>query len=106
MSGNFTVSLEILSPIEGHSSLPNSPRNCTNSYHPQSDGQTESLNWELEQYVQLFTNEHQDNSDELLPLAEFSYNNHVHSATQHTPFVIDTGQHLCMGFELNFGPSQ
>jgi hypothetical protein len=27
------------------------------AYHPQSDGQTEHLNQELEQYVQLFTNE-------------------------------------------------
>jgi transposase InsO family protein len=60
-------------------------------YHPQSNGQTERLNQEMEQYVRLFTNERQDNWDELLPLAEFSYNNHVHSATQHTPFILDTG---------------
>ena len=37
--------------------------------------------------------------DELLPLAEFQYNNHVHSATQQTPFMLDTGQHPQMGFE-------
>ena len=75
------------------------------AYHPQSDGQTERLNQELEQYVRLFTNERQDNWDELLPLAEFSYNNHIHSATQHTPFILDTGRHPRMGFEPNAEPS-
>jgi len=27
----------------------------------------------------------------LLPLAEFAYNNHVHSSTQQMPFLLDTG---------------
>jgi hypothetical protein len=76
------------------------------AYHPQSDGQMKRLNQEMEQYVCLFTNERQDNWDELLPLAEFSYNNHVHSATQHTPFVLDTGRNPCMGFEPNVEPSR
>ena len=75
------------------------------TYHPQSDGQTECLNQELEQYIRLFTNERQDDWDELLPLAEFSYNNHVHSATQHTLFVLDTGRHPRIGVELNAEPS-
>jgi hypothetical protein len=75
------------------------------AYHPQSDGQTECLNQELEQYIQLFANERQDNWDELLPLFEFSYNNHIHSATQHTLFVLDTGWHPHMGFEPNAEPS-
>ena len=37
--------------------------------------------------------------DELLPMAEFQYNNHIHSSTQQTPFLLDTGQHPHMGFE-------
>jgi hypothetical protein len=32
-------------------------------------------------------------------LAEFQYNNHVHSATQQTPFMLDSGRHPRMGFE-------
>ena len=30
---------------------------------------------------------------------EFQYNNHVHSATQQPPFLLDTGQVPCMGFK-------
>jgi len=69
------------------------------AYHPQTNGQTERVNQELEQYLQLFVNEHQDNWNSLLPLAEFVYNNHVHSSTQQTPFFLDTGRHPRMGFE-------
>jgi hypothetical protein len=32
-------------------------------------------------------------------MAEFQYNNHIHSSTQQTPFLLDIGQHPCMGFE-------
>src|ERR1700679_1109802 len=51
----------------------------TTAYHPQADGQTERVNQELEQYLRVFVNERQDDWDELLPMAEFKYNNHVHS---------------------------
>ena len=61
------------------------------AYHPQTDGQTEQVNQELEQYLQIFVGECQDDWYSLLPLAEFSYNNHVHSSTQQTPFLLDTG---------------
>ena len=69
------------------------------TYHLQTDGQTEWVNQELEQYLQIFVGERQDDWYTLLPLAEFSYNNHVHSSTQQTPFLLDTGRHPRMGFE-------
>jgi len=69
------------------------------AYHPQTDSQTKQVNQELEQYIWLFMNEHQDNWNSLIPLAEFAYNNHVHSSTQQTPFFLDTGSHPRMGFE-------
>ena len=78
---------------------------ASTAYHPQTDGQTERLNQELEQYIRLFVNERQDNWDELLSMGEFAYNNHVHSATQHTPFLLDTGRNPRMGFEPNSEPS-
>ena len=61
------------------------------AWHPQTDRQTEHINQELDQYLQLFVNERQDNWYDLLPMAEFQHNNHVHSATQQPPFLLDTG---------------
>ncbi len=46
------------------------------TYHSKTDGQTEQVNQELEQYLQIFVGECQDNWYALLPLVEFSYNNH------------------------------
>jgi len=68
-------------------------------WHPQTDGQTECVNQELDQYLWLFVNEQQDNWYDLLPMAEFQHNNHVHSATQQPPFLLNTGRLSHMGFE-------
>jgi len=76
------------------------------AYHPQTDGQTERVNQELEQYLRIFIGERQDDWYTLLPLAEFSYNNHIHSSMQQTPFLLDTGRHPQMGFELHQPPSR
>ena len=72
---------------------------ATTAYHPQGDGQTERVNQELEQYLRIFINQRQDDWDDLLPLVEFQYNNHVHAATQNVPFLLDTGRIPRMGFE-------
>ena len=45
------------------------------AYHPQTDGQTEQVNQEIEQYLRLFVNWHQDDWFDWMSLAEFSYNN-------------------------------
>ena len=57
------------------------------------------MNQELEQYLRIFVNQRQDNWSDLLPLAEFQYNNHVHSSTQHPPFLLESGCLPWMGFE-------
>ncbi len=59
----------------------------------------EQVNQELEQYLQLFTSERQDDWADLLSMVEFQYNNHIHSSTQQTPFLLDSGQHPWMDFE-------
>src|SRR5258708_28402877 len=41
----------------------------------------------------------QDDWDNWLTLAEFTYNNKVHAATHQTPFELDAGQHPCLGVE-------
>jgi hypothetical protein len=69
------------------------------AYHPQTDGQTEHVNQVLEGYLRTFTSRQQDNWDNLLPSGEFHYNNSVHSLTQQTPFMLDTGRNPHMGFE-------
>jgi len=69
------------------------------AWHPQTDGQTERVNQELDQYLWLFVNEWQDNWYDLLPMAEFQHNNHVHYTTQQPPFLLDTRCIPCMGFE-------
>ena len=56
------------------------------AFHPQTDGQTEHQNQTMEQYLRAFCNYKQDNWVELLPLAEFAYNNSVHASTRMTPF--------------------
>jgi transposase InsO family protein len=78
---------------------------ASTAYHPQTDGQTERVNQEMEQFLRVFVSERQDDWDELLPLSEFAYNNHIHSSTQQTPFMLDTGRHPRMGFEPHAGLS-
>lgn len=70
------------------------------AYHPQTDGQTERVNQDLEQYLRLFIDHRQTDWPEWLATAEFSYNNKVHSATKETPFKVNTGQHPRMGFDV------
>jgi len=59
----------------------------------------ECINQELDQYLQLFVNERQNNWYNLLPMVEFQHNNHIHFATQQPPFLLDTRHIPCMGFE-------
>jgi len=75
------------------------------AWHPQTDRQMERVNQELDQYLQLFVNKWQDDWYDLLPIAEFQHNNHVHSTTQQPPFLLDTGRLPRMGFEPRQNPS-
>jgi transposase InsO family protein len=60
--------------------------NPSTAYHPQTDGQTERVNREVEKYLRMFTNHQQDDWVDWLPIAEFAFNNTVHEATGQTPF--------------------
>jgi len=47
----------------------------TSEYHPEADSQTEQTNQSLEQYLRIYGNYQQSDWAQLLPLAEFTYNN-------------------------------
>lgn len=49
--------------------------------HPQTDGQTERINQEIEQYLRIHINHHQNDWAEWLLIAESSYNNKIQSST-------------------------
>ena len=67
--------------------------NPSMAFHPQTDGQTERVNEELEQYFRVFLDYHQDDWTEWIPMAEFSYNNRVHVLTGFSPFYLMHGHH-------------
>jgi transposase InsO family protein len=67
--------------------------NMSTAFHPQTDGQTERVNQSLEQYLRVFCTYQQDNWQELLPSAEFAYNNAVHASTGKSPFLANYGYH-------------
>jgi len=47
----------------------------------------------LEQYLRAYSNYQQDNWRELLPTAEFAYNNGYQETIKHTPFFANYGIH-------------
>jgi len=65
----------------------------SSAYHPRTDGQTERVNQILEHYLRIYCMWDQDDWVDLLPFAEFCYNNTVHTATKQTPFFAIDHQH-------------
>jgi len=61
------------------------------AYHPQTDGQTERVNQELEQYLRVFIDHRQEQWPDWLGTAKFAYNNKIHVTTKISPFRINYG---------------
>src|SRR5467141_5025140 len=61
----------------------------TSGFHPEGDGQTERVDQTLEQYLRVYCNYQQDNWSDLLPLAEFAYNNAPSETTGVSPFFCE-----------------
>ena len=70
------------------------------AYHPETDGQTERTNQELEQYLRMYVNHRQNNWSEWLATAEFAFNNKVHTATKMSLFQVNYGREPRMGFDI------
>ncbi|QRW24057.1 Retrotransposable element Tf2 protein [Rhizoctonia solani] len=58
----------------------------SSAYHPQSDGQTERVNPTVEHFLRAYSGVNQKDWVKWLPMAEFAYNNAVHSSTGKSPF--------------------
>ena len=61
------------------------------AYHPQTDGETERVNQEIEMYLRLFCQGQPDKWSDLIPMAEFAHNSATHSSTQKSPFSLILG---------------
>ena len=61
------------------------------AFHPQSDGQTERMNQELEAYLRMFSNYQQTNWASLLRHAEYAYNSKVSASSGHSPISLAFG---------------
>jgi len=70
------------------------------AFHPQTDGQIEQMNQELEQYLRCFVNHRQKDWPEWLALAEFAVNNKIHTATKVLPFMASYRRELRMGGDI------
>ena len=70
------------------------------AFHPQTDGQTERMNQELEQYLRFFVENRQKDWPEWLASAEFVVNNKTHTATKVSPFIANYGRELRMGEDI------
>jgi hypothetical protein len=68
-------------------------RNLSTAFHPESDGQTDRINAILEQYLRAYCNYQQNNWKQLLPMAEFCYNNSQSETTKVSPFFANFGYH-------------
>jgi hypothetical protein len=68
----------------------------SSAYHPQTNRQTERMNPGIKQYLRAYSGMYQKDWVRWLPMAEFAYNNAVHSATGTSPFKCLYGRELIM----------
>lgn len=57
-------------------------------YHPQTDGATERVNQEIEQYLRAYCNNDQTNWVKLIPKAAYAHNVRIHSITHQSPYQL------------------
>ena len=63
------------------------------AYHPQTEGQVESLNGWLETYLRMYISHRQDDWMDYLHKAQFAWNNHYHLSIGTTPFFASKIRH-------------
>jgi len=73
-------------------------RRMLTAFHPQTDRQTELINASMEQYLQVFLKDQQDDWVKWPLLAEFAANKRVSETTKCTPFYAVKGTDPQMSF--------
>jgi hypothetical protein len=73
------------------------------SFHPQTDGQTENSNKQLEQILRSVVNFQQDDWDEHLAAAEMANNNSKNATTGYTPYYLNMGREAIMPMDTAIG---
>ena len=78
-------------------------RKLSTAYHPQTDGQTERANQDLENYLRRYVSWKQDNWARWLSVAEFAANMAPSATTGISPFHAVYGYEPCMDFDIPTG---
>ena len=63
----------------------------SSAYHPQTDGETERVNQEIETYLRIYCGENPSSWADNIPMAEFVHNIRPHSTTGKSPFQLIMG---------------
>lgn len=71
------------------------------AYHPETDGQSEIVNSEMERYLRSYVNYQQDDWVQWLHMAEFAANNSESATTRVSPFFANFGFHPRMSFDAH-----
>ena len=79
-------------------------RRLSTAFHPQTDRQTERQNSTMEAYLRTFVNFEQNDWAQLLPMAEFAYNNAKNPSTGFTPFELNCGYHPWVSYKEDLDP--
>jgi hypothetical protein len=61
------------------------------AFHPQTDGQTEVINWMIVHILRMYNSKHPCTWDESLPYVQHSYNMALHSSIGRSPFQVGLG---------------
>ena len=63
-------------------------RKMSTAFHPQTDGQTERLNREINTYLRIYVSDRQQDWAKCIKIVQFVWNNTVSSVTTDSPFGI------------------
>ena len=69
------------------------------AFHPQTDGQTEQLNREINTYLRIYVSDRQQDWAKWIKIAQFVWNNTVSSVTTDSPFGITRSYSPRLGME-------